>query len=264
MKLFDSHCHLNDPAFRKDFQDTVTRMEKAGVSGLMVVGINRKNSAEAVDLAKTRQGFFASVGIHPHDALHCSKEDISFLRELARNPKVRAWGETGLDFNRLYSPAADQEKCFVRQLEAADEPGLPLIFHERDSKGRFGEILRTHYNKDRRGVVHCFSGNRGEMENYLDMGFYIGITGIVTVKSRGEDLRKLVPHIPQDRILIETDAPYLTPSPERNHYRRNEPAFVKSVLLKVAEVRGEDPETLSDAVWENTCRLFGIGQDEFR
>ncbi|MEZ4529202.1 MAG: TatD family hydrolase [Desulfobacterales bacterium] len=264
MKLFDSHCHLNDPVFGKDFQDTVHRMEKAGVCGLMIVGIDRNNSAEAVKLAETRKGFFASVGIHPHDAKHCSKEDISFLRELAKHPKVRAWGEIGLDFNRMYSPAADQEKCFARQLETADKIGLPLIFHERDSKGRFGEILRTYYNKDRRGVVHCFSGNRREMDNYLDMGFFIGITGIVTVKTRGEELRRLIPHIPKDRILIETDAPYLTPAPERNQHRRNEPAFVRSVLLKIAEVRGEAPEPLSDAVWENTCRLFGIGQDEFR
>jgi len=263
MKLFDSHCHLNDPAFRKDLQDTVNRMEKAGVCGVMIVGIDRKNSAEAVNLAQTRPGFFASVGIHPHDARDCTKEDISFLRGLAQNPKVRAWGETGLDFNRMYSPAADQEKCFVRQLETADELGLPLIFHERDSKGRFGEILRTSYNKERRGVVHCFSGNRREMDSYLEMGFFIGITGIVTVKTRGEELRSLVPHIPKDRILIETDAPYLTPAPQRNQHRRNEPAFVKSVLLKVAEVRGEDPEILSDTVWENTCRLFGIGQEEF-
>ncbi|MGE0084929.1 MAG: TatD family hydrolase [Desulfococcaceae bacterium] len=264
MKLFDSHCHLNDQAFGKDFQDTVNRMEKAGVSGAMIVGISRSNSAEAVDLAKTRQGFFASVGIHPHDAVDFSKKDISFLHRLAQHPKVRAWGETGLDFNRMYSPAEDQEKCFAIQLETADELGLPLIFHERDSRGRFGEMLRTYYNKDRRGVVHCFSGNRGEMENYLDMGFYIGITGIVTVKKRGEELREMIPHIPRDRILIETDAPYLTPSPERNQHRRNEPAFVRSVLLKVAEIRGEDPETLSEAVWENTCRLFAIGQDEFR
>jgi len=265
MKLFDSHCHLNDPAFRKDLQDTVNRAEKAGVAAIMIVGIDRKNSADAADLAKTRPGFFASVGIHPHDARNCGKEDISFLRELAaRSPKVRAWGEIGLDFNRMYSPAADQEKCFVRQLETAEELGLPLIFHERDSNGRFGEILRTHYNKDRRGVVHCFSGNRREMDNYLDMGFFIGITGIVTVKTRGEELRRLVPHIPKDRILIETDAPYLTPAPERNQHRRNEPAFVRSVLLRVAEVRGEAPETLSDTVWENTCRLFGIGREEFR
>ena len=200
MKLFDSHCHLNDPAFDKNFQDTVYRMEKAGVCGLMIVGIDRNNSAEAVELAETRKGFFASVGIHPHDARHCSKEDISFLRQLAKHPKVRAWGETGLDFNRMHSPVADQEKCFSLQLETADEMGLPLIFHERDSRGRFGEMLRTHYkrthyNKDRKGVIHCFSGTRSDMDNYLDMGFYIGITGIVTVRARGEELRKIIPHI---------------------------------------------------------------------
>jgi TatD DNase family protein len=135
---------------------------------------------------------------------------------------------------------------------------LPAIFHERDSNGRLIDILKTHFKTNRNGVVHCFSGNMDELKQYLDLGLYIGITGIVTIKGRGKDLRKMVPLIPADRILIETDAPYLTPTPERNHTQRNEPAFVRSVLLKLADVRQEDPSLLSEALWNNTCQLYGV------
>jgi TatD DNase family protein len=135
---------------------------------------------------------------------------------------------------------------------------LPVIYHERDSNGRLIEILTTYLKKGQKGVIHCFSGNKTELIQYLDLGLYIGIAGIVTIKGRGADLRKLVSNIPAERILVETDAPYLTPVPEKNQTRRNEPAFVRSVLLKLAEVRSEDPGYLADKIWENTCRLYGI------
>jgi TatD DNase family protein len=200
------------------------------------------------------------VGIHPHDVKDCSKEVLESLKKLAENKKVKAWGETGLDFNRMFSPRALQEKWFVRQIEVAQELGLPLIFHERDSKGRFGEMLKKHLGSNAKGVVHCFSGNKKELFDYLSMGLYIGITGIITIESRGAELRKLVTEIPPDRLLIETDAPYLTPAPQKNKTRRNEPAFVSSVLLKIAEVRQEDPEELSLKIWKNTHRLYGIDE----
>jgi TatD DNase family protein len=183
---------------------------------------------------------------------------IESLKKLAGNKKVKAWGETGLDFNRMFSPRALQEKWFVRQIEVAQELGFPLIFHERDSKGRFGEMLKTHLESGAKGVVHCFSGNKKELFDYLSMGLYIGITGIITIESRGAELRKLVTEIPSDRLLIETDAPYLTPAPQKNKTKRNEPAFVRSVLMKLAEVRKEDPEELSIRIWKNTHRLYGI------
>ena len=177
---------------------------------------------------------------------------------LARNPEVRAWGEIGLDFNRMYSPRDEQEKWFVQQLEAAAEIGLPLIFHERDSGGRFLELLRTCPPPAGAAVMHCFSGNRAELTSYLDLGYYIGITGIVTLKERGRVPAPAHAPDPADQLVVETDAPYLTPEPERRRHRRNEPAFVRSVLIKIAEVRGEDPEELARAVFENTCRLYRI------
>jgi TatD DNase family protein len=262
MKLFDSHCHIDDKSFSTDIDSVVNRAKKAGVRAMMVIGITAKSSEKAVAMAETLPGVFAAVGIHPHDASECSEKSIEYLIGLAGNPVVRAWGETGLDFNRMFSPQINQEKWFVRQVEAADYLGLPIIFHERDSGRRFLELLAETHSNRRKGVVHCFSGNRDELTAYLDLGFYIGITGILTIKQRGEDLRKLVPDIPIDRLLIETDAPYLTPFPEKNRVRRNEPAFVRSILIKLAEVRGEDPEYLAEAIWKNTCRLFRIEEEE--
>ncbi len=261
MKLFDSHCHLDDRSYNNDIDEVIQRIREAYVAGVMIVGIDKKSSRKAVALAESRDGFYASVGVHPHDAAGCSESVLEYLSDLARkSPKVKAYGEIGLDFNRMFSSGEDQEKWFVRQLETADKLNLPVIFHERDSKGRFLEILKEHFTvrENRSGVVHCFSGNRAELEQYLSLGLYIGITGILTIASRGEELRRLVTLIPEDRLLIETDAPYLTPAPEKNHTRRNEPAFVKSVLLKLAGVRKVTPEYLSEVLWKNTCRFFRI------
>ena len=258
MKLFDSHCHLDDRIYNSDIQEVVKRMHDAGVVAAMIVGTTRRRSIKAVSLAESLPGLYASVGIHPHDAKDCNEATLETLKKLAKNPRVRAWGEIGLDFNRMFSPKDIQEKWLIRQLEIASELDLPVIFHERDSNGRLIEILKTYFKNGENGVIHCFGGNDAELKQYLDLGLYIGITGIVTIKVRGADLRKLVPSIPVDRILVETDAPYLTPAPEKNHTRRNEPAFVRTVLLKLAKIRGEDPEHLSAKVWDNTCRLYGI------
>ncbi|MBC2712529.1 MAG: TatD family hydrolase [Desulfosarcina sp.] len=258
MRIFDSHCHLDDRSFEPDFLDVLHRAAAAEVYRMLVVGINRSTSDRVVALANTYSGLFASVGVHPHDARSCTQETLDHLTFLASDPKVVAWGEIGLDFNRMFSPKKDQEGWFIRQLEIAEALDLPLIFHERDSQGRLLEILKATSSTRRTAVVHCFSGTEAELTQYLEMGFYIGITGIVTVSKRGGPLRQMIPSIPVDRLLIETDAPYLTPTPQRNKHRRNEPAFVRQVLMKVAEVRGEDPEALAEIVWANTCRLFRI------
>ncbi|MCK5784458.1 MAG: TatD family hydrolase, partial [Desulfobacterales bacterium] len=256
MKIFDSHCHLNDKSYAKDMDQVIERANAASIDAMMIVGITERTSAQAVEIAESYPGCYASVGVHPHDTSACNKNMVTNLKTMTKNPRVKAWGETGLDFNRMYSPKEDQEKWFIHQLEAADGLNLPLIFHERDSNGRFLEILKTHYsNNGCKGVVHCFSGDGNELDEYIKMGLHIGITGIVTIQSRGKDLRKLVPRIPIDRILVETDAPYLTPAPEKNKTRRNEPAFVRSILMKVADVLETDPEHLADTIWHSTCQL---------
>jgi TatD DNase family protein len=262
MKLFDSHCHLDDDVFDLDFQAVVSRMKNAGVLGAVVVGVNEESSRKAVRRAESCPGLLASVGVHPHDAKSCSDAVVDRLQRMAAHPRVKAWGEIGLDFNRMFSPKTDQEKWMTVQLETARSLGLPVVFHERDSGGRFLELLRAHTPGGISGVVHCFSGSLSELEAYLDLGLHIGITGILTVWGRGAALRELAVRIPLERLLVETDAPYLTPVPERNRHRRNEPAFVRSVLLRLAEVRQEDPEMLAEAVWNNTCGLFGVTETE--
>jgi TatD DNase family protein len=258
MRLFDSHCHLDDRAFDKDLDDVTHRMHDAGVASAMTIGTNLERCIKGVAIAESIPGVYASVGIHPHAAKSCDEDVLKSLADLAGSPRVRAWGEIGLDFNRMYSPGDVQEKWLIRQLEIADVLNLPVIFHERDSDGRLIDILKTYFSAGRNGVVHCFSGNTDELKQYLDLGLYIGITGIVTIKGRGADLRKMAPSIPIHRILIETDAPYLIPAPERNQTQRNEPAFVRSVLLKLVEVRQEDPASLAETLWNNTCRFYGV------
>jgi TatD DNase family protein len=258
MKIFDSHCHLDDKTYNRDLEKTLARAHSAGVVRMMSIGINRRTSAIAVSLAQSHSEIYASVGVHPHDVENCDESILQEMVNMAQEKEVRAWGEIGLDFNRMYSPRQDQEKWFRRQLEIAGQQNLPMIFHERDSNGRFLEMLKINCGQAVNGVVHCFSGTREELSHYLDLGLHIGITGIITMKSRGVQLREMVPAIPADRLLVETDAPYLTPSPERNRHRRNEPAFVRSVLLKLADVRKTDPEELAQVVWENTCRLYGL------
>lgn len=258
MNIFDSHCHLDDKGYDGDLDGVVARARQAGVTAMMAVGIDLPTSQKAVAIAERYAGIHASVGLHPHDARNGSQALMEGLQALAAHPKVRAWGETGLDFNRMHSPRKDQERWFEQQLILGEALGLPMIFHERDSEGRFLELLAAHWTPARQGVVHCFSGTEAELERYLAMGLHIGITGILTIQSRGRELRRLVRRIPAERLLVETDAPYLTPTPERNKFRRNEPAFVRTVLLKLAEVRQETPETLAQTVWHNTCRLYGV------
>ena len=258
MKIFDSHCHLDDKAYRKDIARVIERAHQNDVIRMMTVGVNKKTATRAVSLAEAHPNLYASVGFHPHDAKQCSSEALELMIELAASAKVKAWGEIGLDYNRMYSPREDQEKWFVRQLKIAAQLSLPIIFHERDSNGRFLEILKTHFKNENAGVIHCFSGTAQELEQYLSMDLYIGITGILTLRGRGANLREMVPRIPMNRMVVETDAPYLTPAPEKYHTRRNEPAFVKSVLFKLAEVRNEELDQLAQAVWNNTCRLYNL------
>jgi len=258
MKIFDSHCHLDDRIFESDLEQILLRAGKNDVSRMLIAGIDAVTSRRAVALANQHQGLYASVGVHPHDAQHCSENVLAALTALAADPRVVAWGETGLDFNRMHAPRKDQERGFIRQLEMADTLDLPLIFHERDSNGRLLEIIDITPAGNRRAVVHCFSGSPAELDRYLEMGFYIGITGIVTMKKRGRALRRMLKNIPNDRLLVETDAPYLTPAPQRNRHRRNEPAFVRQVLMKLAEVLEEDPQQLAEQIWDNTCTLFRI------
>lgn len=279
MRLFDSHVHIDDNVYDIDFNDMLNRACDAGVKAVMVAGVTPETISKALEITqqyahdqqigsneqnanaqyKKYLEIFISVGMHPHDAQYCSDEIIDNYKRLAgQYPIIRAWGETGLDFNRMHSPRNIQEKWFVRQIDVADDLNLGMIFHERDSNGRFLQILESMKHRERRGVVHCFSGTKEEMFRYLDLGYYIGITGILTLQQRGDMLRELALLIPDDRIVVETDAPYLTPAPMKNRTRRNEPAFVRYVFNKLVQIKCVDAEILSERLWKNTCSLYNI------
>lgn len=261
MIIFDSHCHINDESFDDDRNDVIKRAHNNSVSHMMIAGVTLESCKHALEIAEKNKNIYISVGVHPHDTSQCSDNIIQKLKQLAKSKYVKAWGEIGLDFNRMHSPMEDQEKWLMIQLEEASKLNLPLIFHERDTNGRFLEIIKSS-NLIKNGVVHCFSGNKDELKAYLDMGLYIGITGVVTIMQRGQDLRNLLEYIPESRILVETDAPYLTPTPHKNKTRRNEPSFLPSVVNKIAEVKGKDPFKLSKIFFQNTFDLFKIEENQ--
>lgn len=258
MKLFDSHCHLDDPVLFPRITKVVENAHQQNVMAMMAPGIDVATSRLLADLATRFEPIYVAVGIHPNHSANCTDKMLNELILLAKDEKVRAWGEVGLDFNRPWCPHAIQKKWFLRQLEIALELDFPVILHERETNGKLLAVLKSLNVSQWKGVIHCFSGSESELEAYLELGLHVGITGTITHSARGESLRKLLPKIPLHRILIETDAPYLTPSPLRNREKHNEPAFVPFVLEKIAEVLQEEKIHLATQFWKNTCTLFHI------
>jgi len=258
MKLFDSHCHLDDPVLFSKITEVMENARRHNVVSIIAPGIDVDTSVLLIDLANRFESIYAAVGIHPNHSVNCNDKMLKTLVGLTKNEKVRAWGEIGLDFNRPWCPPDIQEKWFLRQLEMSLELNLPVILHERETAGRLLFLLKSLNISQWKGVIHCFSGTESELEEYLELGLHIGITGIITHSARGRALRVLLPKIPLHRILIETDAPYLIPSPLRNQEKHNEPAFVLFVLKKIAEVLQEKESVLADQFWENTRQLFQI------
>ena len=257
MQLADIGANLTHASFRDDLDAVVARARAHGVGTLVVTGTSVAESRRAAEIAEAH-GLYATAGVHPHNAKDCGPATLAELRELARHPKVVAVGECGLDYNRNYSPHPDQEKWFVAQLELAAQLGKPLFLHSRDAHPRFAEILRN--LRVGKAVAHCFTGEAGELRAYLDLGLHIGITGWICDERRGRHLVGLVKEIPLDRLLLETDAPYLTPRDlhPQPKARRNEPAFLPHILRAVARARGEAPEALAEATTRNAKAFFGI------
>ena len=253
MRLVDIGANLTHASFRADLHEVIARAKAAGVDTIIVTGTTVKESAEAAAL-----GLPFTVGVHPHHARDCDAATIPALRELARHPRCVAIGECGLDFNRNYSPHPDQEKWFVAQLELGLELGKPLFLHSRDAHPRFAEILRHH--RVTNAVAHCFTGERDELRAYMDLGLYAGITGWICDERRGKHLPSLVREIPQDRLLLETDSPYLTPRDMRPQpkARRNEPAFLPHILKAVAAAVGRSADELAAETTRNAERLFSL------
>ena len=257
--MIDIGANLTDPRFAPDLSAVLDRAASAGISHIIVTGTQLANSADAITLCRSRPGLLScTVGIHPHVAARAPAGWADSLRDLAAAPAVRAIGETGLDFLRDFSPRDVQERVFATQLELAAELALPVFVHDRDSAGRVTQMLGAHRARLAGVVVHCFTGNSRALDALLALDCYIGITGWVCDERRGQELARLVTRIPADRLLLETDAPYLAPRSLEPRPRRNEPAFLAHIAVTVAALRDEDPTTVANTTSANARRLFRL------
>lgn len=250
--MIDSHAHLTMKKYRRDLGAVLSRAREAGVSAIVTVGFDADSSADGVHLAGEHPEVFAAAGVHPHDAGTVDDYILSYLEKLAADPNVVAIGEIGLDYYRNLSPRRVQEQVFVSQLALARKVGLPVIIHDRDAHRRVMEILKSEGASN--VVMHCFSGDMGLAKQALDFDFYISFAGTITYNGvkAGEIIRKM----PPDRLLIETDCPYLAPVPFRG--KRNEPAYVKYVLERVAQVMGRPVDEVESLTDENARRFFNL------
>lgn len=255
MELFDTHAHLNNDDYDADREATLERARAAGVRLVVNVGYSLESSRASIELAGRCAMVYAAVGIHPHDAGTAPEGYLETLAELAGHPKVVALGEMGLDYYRDLSPRPAQQKVFREQLALARRLDLPVIIHDRDAHGDLMAILQEDGLGPAGGVMHCYSGSWEMARQCLTMGFYISIAGPVTFPNAPR-LKEIAARAPLDRLLVETDAPYLTPAPHRG--KRNEPAYVRFTAEEVARQRAMGPEELAQACAENGRRLFRI------
>ncbi|TNF07965.1 MAG: hydrolase TatD [Gammaproteobacteria bacterium] len=265
--LVDIGVNLSNTAFSDQLPNILQRAQQANVRQLVITGTSVRESEQAVAICGELANDFpdmlySTCGVHPHDAKSFTANTIPDLKTIARAPQVVAIGETGLDFNRNYSSPSDQESAFEAQLELAAELGLPLFMHERDAHQRQFEILRQFRDHICDGVIHCFTGDRTALFNYLDLDLHIGITGWVCDERRGLPLQSLVASIPDQRLLLETDAPYLLPRnmDQKPKARRNEPAFLPWVLQMVALCKGQSEEQVARQTSHNARRFFRLPQ----
>ncbi|MBW2631942.1 MAG: TatD family hydrolase [Deltaproteobacteria bacterium] len=252
--LIDSHAHLELSDFDGDREDVIKRAKENGVERIVTVGINLEDSRKAVTLAERHDNIYASVGVHPHDAKSINETTYDSLKKLSESDRVVAYGEIGLDFFRNLSPRDLQIKRFGEQLELAGELGLPVIIHDREAHREIVEMLKG-WKSYSGGVIHCFSGDYDMAVKCLDMGFYISIPGTITYR-KSETLRDVVRRMPIDRLLVETDCPYLSPEPKRG--KRNEPANVVYTARRIAQIKGLPFEDVARITSTNTMNVFGI------
>ena len=252
--LIDSHAHLEMREFDEDRDDVIRRAGDAGVEAIVTVGTNLLDCRKAIAIAGKHKAVYAAVGIHPHDVKGIDGKTYQLMRLLAGEPKVVAYGEIGLDFFRNRSPRDVQIRCFGEQLELAAEVGLPVIIHDREAHAETLSILARWRGK-KGGIIHCFSGDAVMAGKCIDRGFYISIPGPVTYP-KSQKLLEVVRKVPLDRLLVETDAPYLAPHPYRG--KRNEPAYVVHTAKKIAEIKGLSLEEVGEATSRNAKTLFGI------
>jgi TatD DNase family protein len=254
MMLVDSHCHLDFPDFASELDAVVARAEAAGVGRIVTISTRVKKLAQVVAVAEKFPQVFCSVGTHPHNAQEEPDVDAAALIAFSKHPKIVAIGEAGLDYHYDNSPRDLQETSFRQHIAAARETGLPLVIHSRDCDADMARILREESGKGAfPAVLHCFTGGRDLAFTAIELGHYVSFTGILTFK-RSEDLRSVARELPADRILVETDAPYLAPLPHRGG--RNEPAYVVETAKVLAQTRGTSLDDVTRDTTENFFRLF--------
>ncbi|MBO1004735.1 TatD family hydrolase [Pseudogracilibacillus auburnensis] len=253
--LFDTHVHLNADQFSEDMDETIARAQANGVSYMVVVGFDRPTITKAIEIVEEYDFIYASVGWHPVDAIDMTEEDLIWLEEVAKHPKVVALGEMGLDYHWDKSPKDIQKEVFRKQIELAKKINLPIIIHNRDATKDIVHILREESAGEVGGIMHCYSGSAEVAKQCIDLNFYISLGGPVTFKNAKKP-KEVAKQVPLDRLLIETDCPYLAPHPYRG--KRNEPAYVRLVAEEIAELKGLDIETVAEATTKNAKKVFGI------
>ncbi|KON66600.1 MULTISPECIES: TatD family hydrolase [Peribacillus] len=253
--LFDTHVHVNAEQFNEDLEDVIERAQEAGVNNMVVVGFDRPTITRAMELIETYDFMYAAVGWHPVDAIDMTEEDLKWIEELSSHPKVVAIGEMGLDYHWDKSPKAIQMEVFRKQIRLAKKVGLPIIIHNREATADIVNILKEEEASEVGGIMHCFSGSAETAMECIDMNFYISLGGPVTFKNAKKP-KEVAAAVPLDRLLIETDCPYLAPHPYRG--KRNEPSYVKLVAEQIAEIKQLSVEEVSQATTDNAKKLFGI------
>ena len=253
--FIDSHAHIQLSQFDKDRDAVLKRAHEAGVSTILIIGFDLETSLGAVELAQKHEHLYATVGMHPHDAKNLTPDVLKSFRELLDHPKVIALGEIGLDYYRNLSPHNVQKEVFEKQLDLAEEMEMPIIIHNRDAYMDILPILEARKGKVH-GVLHCFTGDVELMHRSIGIGFHIGIGGIVTFPN-AKDMQAVATEVPSERLLIETDCPWLAPQFRRG--KRNEPAYVPAVAEKIAELRGTSVEAIGDMTTKNFDTLFKTG-----
>ncbi|HSB03912.1 MAG TPA: TatD family hydrolase [Thermodesulfobacteriota bacterium] len=253
--LIDSHAHLEMPEFKKDLESVIQRAKESGVEYIFTVGTEKKDWKRALEIANSHPSIYAILGVHPHNAKEIDEESYRILKGLCQDEKVKAYGEIGLDFFRNLSPRDIQLKRFREQIGLARELGLPIVVHDREAHQETLDILKSEKAEECGGIIHCFSGD-GEMAKVcIDMGFYISIPGSITFKN-AVGFREVVRKIPLESLLVETDAPFLTPEPFRG--KRNEPGYVRYTAQKVAEIKKVPFEKVAAITTENALRVYRL------
>lgn len=258
LEFFDTHCHIDEPRFDEDRSAVLLRMAENNVTACVCVGSDMETSRRSMAFAKSTPSVYAAVGIHPHEAQYYRPEDCDTLAAWFGEEKVVAIGEIGLDYYYDHSPREAQKIAFEAQLDLACRIGAPAILHVRDAHGDTLDILRSRKSSLPTGIIHCYSGSLESAREYVTLGFYIALGGAVTFK-KAPNLWEVAKGLPLDRLLIETDSPYLSPEPFRG--RRNEPAYVVHVAERIAALRGEDVEHIAAATTENARRVYRVSEE---